>query len=130
MIQGDDTPGNTLVIASWGSVSIPIAPSDGDALSVAVLGALRVLLGLDTELPAGSDKDTVPLAEWELRRLALRSFVDNAMHTMSSVEAMRRLADGISNVVVSDEVSPSYCSRLICRSATRLRRRLRGRRGR
>lgn len=77
-------------------------------VSQSLIGALRVLLGLDTELPYSTGRYPSPIADWELSRLRLRSFVDSSMNAISSVRAIHNLVAQISNVVINDEVRVCY----------------------
>ncbi|VDM26967.1 unnamed protein product [Toxocara canis] len=101
---GEDSSG--VVVASWGAV-VSCSSKRSSSVSVSTIASLRVLLGLDTELPAGASKDPSPVSEWELSRLKLRSFVDFSMNAISSVEAIHNLIVQIDNIVINDEVASS-----------------------
>lgn len=63
--QEEDSKG--VVVAAWGGVcTFDFAPE------VSLVGMLRVLLGMDSSLPAGWHRVPSPVSGWELRRLHLR----------------------------------------------------------
>lgn len=97
------------MVASWGAV-VSCPGMRTASVSSSLIGSLRVLLGLDTELPHGASKDPSPVADWELNRLKLRSFVDFSMNAISSVRAIHTLIEHIDNVVINEEVP---CSLLL-----------------
>lgn len=97
---GNDNPG--VVIASWGSLTFTGGKM---TVSQSLIGALRVLLGLDTELPYMTQRHPSPVADWELNRLKLRSFVDCSMNAITSVQAIHNLVAQIDNIVINDEVA-------------------------
>ncbi|VDO83510.1 unnamed protein product [Heligmosomoides polygyrus] len=88
--QGEDSRG--AAVASWGAVVPRIA-------------ALRILLGVDSELPSTWKRATVPLTVWETDRMRLRAILDNAMRAMSAVRALKALTVKITNVVIGDDVA-------------------------
>uniref|UniRef100_A0A0N5AUJ9 GPI transamidase component PIG-S n=1 Tax=Syphacia muris TaxID=451379 RepID=A0A0N5AUJ9_9BILA len=93
---------SSLVVASWGSVTF----AGGEmSVSQSLVATLRVLLGLDTDLPPMSERYPSPIAEWELNRLKLRSFVDCSMNAMTSVQAIHNLVAQIDNIVINDQVA-------------------------
>lgn len=100
--MGEDSSG--IVVASWGAV---VSHQGGkfSTVSQSLIGALRVLLALDTDLPYASGRDPSPVSEWELNRMKLRSFVDCSMNAISSVQAIHRLISQIDNIVINDEVA-------------------------
>ncbi|KAK0397768.1 hypothetical protein QR680_002260 [Steinernema hermaphroditum] len=71
-------------VASWGGI---ISPKILDEDSV-----------LRTKNPS-------PVSNWEIERLKLRSFVDNTMRCISSVEAIHQLTRNIATLAVSNYVS-------------------------
>lgn len=97
-----DTGG--VVVASWGAV-VSSRHGNAEAVSQSMIGALRVLLGLDTELPYGATRHPSPVSEWELNRLKLRSFVDCSMNAITSVQAIHKLIAQIDSIVINDEVA-------------------------
>uniref|UniRef100_A0A915BLE1 GPI transamidase component PIG-S n=1 Tax=Parascaris univalens TaxID=6257 RepID=A0A915BLE1_PARUN len=99
---GEDS--KAVVVASWGAV-VSCPGMRAASVSSSVIGSLRVLLGLDTELPHGASKDPSPVADWELNRLKLRSFVDFSMNAISSVRAIHTLIEHIDNIVINEEVA-------------------------
>ncbi|TMS37339.1 hypothetical protein L596_004292 [Steinernema carpocapsae] len=107
--HADDT--NAFAIASWGGIVAPKRfdeDSDSKLRSSAsqnVLGVLRVLLGMDSDLDAMHSRDAAPVSDWEIERLKLRSFVDNTMRCVSSIEAIHQLTGSIDNIAVSNYVS-------------------------
>ncbi|KAK0397771.1 hypothetical protein QR680_002260 [Steinernema hermaphroditum] len=66
---------------------------------------IQVLLGMDSELDAVYSKNPSPVSNWEIERLKLRSFVDNTMRCISSVEAIHQLTRNIATLAVSNYVS-------------------------
>ncbi|KAK6747982.1 hypothetical protein RB195_000908 [Necator americanus] len=103
---GEDSRG--AAVASWGAIipRISLGETLDDAQPAArVLAALRILLGVDSELPATWKRAPVPLAEWEIERMRLRAVLDNAMRAMSAVSALKALTEKITNVVISDDVA-------------------------
>ncbi|KIH48141.1 hypothetical protein ANCDUO_21793, partial [Ancylostoma duodenale] len=95
-------------VASWGAIipRICLGETQEDAQPAArVLAALRVLLGVDSELPVTWKRAPVPLAEWEVERMRLRAVLDNAMRAMSAVSALKALTEKITNVVIGDDVA-------------------------
>ncbi|VDN56286.1 unnamed protein product [Dracunculus medinensis] len=94
----------SMAIASWGAV---VASNDliNTSISHAMIASLRVLFGLDSDLPYQFNRCPSPLADWELERLKLRAFVDCAMNGISSVRAMHMLVAEIDNIVISDEIA-------------------------
>ncbi|KAL6739726.1 hypothetical protein Aduo_013147 [Ancylostoma duodenale] len=103
---GEDSRG--AAVASWGAIipRICLGETKEDAQPAArVLAALRVLLGVDSELPVTWKRAPVPLAEWEVERMRLRAVLDNAMRAMSAVSALKALTEKITNVVIGDDVA-------------------------
>ncbi|VDK49249.1 unnamed protein product [Anisakis simplex] len=101
---GEDS--NGVVVASWGAI-VSCCGRETSSVSSSLIASLRILLGLDSELPYGASKQPSPVSEWELRRLKLRSFVDFSMNAMSSVRAIHMLIAQIDNIVINDEVADS-----------------------
>ncbi|VDN28447.1 unnamed protein product [Gongylonema pulchrum] len=80
--MGDDSYG--IVVASWGAILC--GGGQGHfAISQSMIGAMRVLFGLDTEIPAAASRAPMPVANWEIGRLKLRSFIDSSINAISSV---------------------------------------------
>ncbi|PIO60862.1 hypothetical protein TELCIR_17632 [Teladorsagia circumcincta] len=103
---GEDSRG--AAVASWGAVipRIGVGETQEAAYPAArVLAALRVLLGVDSDLPTTWKRATVPLSVWEADRMRLRAVIDNAMRAMSAVSALKALTVKITNVVIGDDVA-------------------------
>uniref|UniRef100_A0A7I4YKM2 GPI transamidase component PIG-S n=1 Tax=Haemonchus contortus TaxID=6289 RepID=A0A7I4YKM2_HAECO len=103
---GEDSHG--AAVASWGAVvpRIGLGETEESAQPGArVLGALRVLLGVDSDLPSTWKRSSVPLAVWEVDRMRLRAILDNSMRAISAVKALKALTVKITNVVISDDVA-------------------------
>ncbi|VDN02852.1 unnamed protein product [Thelazia callipaeda] len=105
---------NSVVVASWGAL---FSTRDSGSLIVdeSVIAAMRVLFGLDTDLPNTAQRLPLPVAEWEIRRMKLRSFIDCSINAISSVGAIKKLVSQISSIVISDEVAnkTNYAVKLI-----------------
>uniref|UniRef100_A0A1I7XC29 Peroxisome biogenesis protein 2 n=1 Tax=Heterorhabditis bacteriophora TaxID=37862 RepID=A0A1I7XC29_HETBA len=117
-VIGDDSRG--VVIASWGAI-IPRSEYTEER----ILAAIRVLLGVDTDLSSGWVRDPVPIADWEIDRLRLRAIVDNSMRSISAIGALKvfilliyyiygvimflflfqALTEKITNIVIKDDVA-------------------------
>lgn len=103
---GDDSRG--VAVASWGAIipRISVGETSENAQTAArILAALRVLLGVDSDLPSSWKRAPVPLAEWEIERMRLRAILDNAMRAMSAVGALKALTEKITNIVINDDVA-------------------------
>ncbi|KJH52103.1 hypothetical protein DICVIV_01682 [Dictyocaulus viviparus] len=103
---GEDSRG--IAVASWGAIipRIYIGETTRKTETAArVLAALRILLGVDSELPLSWKRDPVPLADWEIERMRIRAVVDNAMRAISAINALKALTEKISNVVINDDVA-------------------------
>ncbi|WKY04510.1 hypothetical protein Q1695_005486 [Nippostrongylus brasiliensis] len=105
---GDDSHGS--VVASWGAIIPRVVSGEkegGVRTGERVLGALRVLLGVDSELPTTWKRAPVPLSVWEIERMRLRAVLDNAMRAISAVSALKALTEKITNVEIGDDVAAS-----------------------
>ncbi|VDL77703.1 unnamed protein product [Nippostrongylus brasiliensis] len=105
---GDDSHGS--VVASWGAIIPRVVSGEkegGVRTGERVLGALRVLLGVDSELPTTWKRAPVPLSGWEVERMRLRAVLDNAMRAISAVSALKALTEKITNVEIGDDVAAS-----------------------
>ncbi|VDM59076.1 unnamed protein product [Angiostrongylus costaricensis] len=103
---GEDSRG--VAVASWGAIipRICVGETSEDPQTAArILSALRVLLGVDSDLPASWKRAPVPLADWEIERMRLRAILDNAMRAISAVSALKALTEKITNVVINDDVA-------------------------
>ncbi|EFO28331.1 hypothetical protein LOAG_00150 [Loa loa] len=100
--MGDES--NGLVVASWGAL-LSYAGQRRLAVNQSVIAAMRALFGLDTDLPVSSDRSPLPVANWEIKRIKLRSFVDCSINGMSSVAAIHKLVSQIDNIVINEEMA-------------------------
>lgn len=103
---GEDSRG--AAVASWGAVVPRIGngeTQENAQPAARLLAALRILLGVDSELPSTWKRATVPLTVWETDRMRLRAILDNAMRAMSAVRALKALTVKITNVVIGDDVA-------------------------
>uniref|UniRef100_A0A0K0CXZ3 FeoB-type G domain-containing protein n=1 Tax=Angiostrongylus cantonensis TaxID=6313 RepID=A0A0K0CXZ3_ANGCA len=103
---GEDSRG--VAVASWGAIipRICVGETSEDPQTAArILSALRVLLGVDSDLPASWKRAPVPLADWEIERMRLRAILDNAMRAISAIGALKALTEKITNVVINDDVA-------------------------
>lgn len=66
---------------------------------------MRVLFGLDTDLPVSFDRLSLPVAKWEIKRIKLRSFIDCSISGISSIAAIHKLISQIDNIVINEEVA-------------------------
>lgn len=110
ILQGDDSRG--IVVASWGAV-LSYGAQRHFAVNQSVIAAMRVLFGLDTDIPVTADRAPIPVARWEISRLKLRSFIDCSINGISSVAAIHKLVSQIDNIVINEEVFRSLLSILI-----------------
>lgn len=103
---GEDSRG--VAVASWGAIipRICVGEASENAQTAArILAALRVLLGVDSDLPSSWKRAPVPLADWEIERMRLRAVLDNAMRAISAVNALKALTEKITNIVINDDVA-------------------------
>ncbi|KAK6041362.1 hypothetical protein COOONC_21133, partial [Cooperia oncophora] len=103
---GEDSRG--AAVASWGAVipRLGVGETQETAHTAGrVLGALRILIGVDSDLPSTWKRAPIPLAVWEVDRIRLRAVLDNAMRAMSAVSALKALTEKITNVVIGDDVA-------------------------
>lgn len=92
-----------MVVASWGAL-LSYGGKKRLAVNQSVIAAMRVLFGLDTDLPVSYDRLPLPVAEWEIKRIKLRSFIDYSISGISSVAAIHKLISQINNIVIKEEV--------------------------
>lgn len=92
-----------MVVASWGAL-LSYSGNKHLAVNQSVIAALRVLFGLDTDLPVSYNRLPLPVAKWEIRRIKLRSFIDCLINGISSVAAIHKLISQIDNIVINEEV--------------------------
>lgn len=99
-----DKDSSGVVVASWGALFSYDGkkPSNVDQ---SVIAAMRVMFGLDTQFPVTTYRSPLPVAEWEISRIKLRSFIDCSINGISSVTAIDNLMSEIDNIVISDEVA-------------------------
>ncbi|OZC07479.1 hypothetical protein X798_05535 [Onchocerca flexuosa] len=96
--MGDEC--NGVVVASWGAL-LSYGGQKLLAVNQSVIAAMRILFGLDTDLPISSKRSPLPVANWEIRRIKLRSFIDCSINGMSSVAAIHKLISQIDNIVAN-----------------------------
>lgn len=100
-------PLNSFVISSWGGFTISNtkceAEAEAEKLAEAIWAQIRVLLGLRPEIPEGQ-KSSIPLAEFEIRRLQKIALVDFLLSSESILESLANLLGQIKNIVINDEV--------------------------
>ncbi|VDK88552.1 unnamed protein product [Litomosoides sigmodontis] len=99
---GDESSG--VVVASWGAL---LSYNGNKYLTVnqSVIAAMRILFGLDTDLPVSCDRLPLPVAKWEIKRIKLRSFIDCLINGISSVAAIHKLISQIDNIVINEEIA-------------------------
>ncbi|VDO07011.1 unnamed protein product, partial [Brugia timori] len=96
--MGDES--NGVIVASWGAL-LSYGGEKRLALNQSVVAAMRVLFGLDTDLPVSFDRLSLPVAKWEIKRIKLRSFIDCSISGISSIAAIHKLISQIDNIVAS-----------------------------
>uniref|UniRef100_A0AAF5PH84 Uncharacterized protein n=1 Tax=Wuchereria bancrofti TaxID=6293 RepID=A0AAF5PH84_WUCBA len=99
--MGDES--NGVIIASWGAL-LSYGGEKRLAVNQSVIAAMRVLFGLDTNLPVSFDRLPLPVAKWEIKRIKLRSFIDCSISGISSVAAIHKLISQIDNIVINEEI--------------------------
>ncbi|CAG9534148.1 unnamed protein product [Cercopithifilaria johnstoni] len=99
---GDES--NGVVVASWGAL-LSYGGRKHLAVNQSIIAAMRVLFGLDTDLPVSYDRLPLPVAKWEIKRIKLRSFIDCSINGISSVAAIHKLISQIDNIVINEEVA-------------------------
>lgn len=92
-----------MVVASWGAL-VSYGGQKRLAVNQSVIAAMRVLFGLDTDLPVSSARSPLPVATWEIKRIKLRSFIDCSINGISSVAAIHKLISQIDNIVINEEI--------------------------
>lgn len=100
--MGDES--NGVIVASWGAL-LSYGGEKRLALNQSVVAAMRVLFGLDTDLPVSFDRLSLPVAKWEIKRIKLRSFIDCSISGISSIAAIHKLISQIDNIVINEEVA-------------------------
>ncbi|GMR48111.1 hypothetical protein PMAYCL1PPCAC_18306 [Pristionchus mayeri] len=96
--EGEDVSGAS--VSEWGGVIV-----NTERVTENVISSLRMLLGVDSHLPASFKREAVPISQWELTRLWIRSVVDSSLRTKLSIRALRSLIKDIDNLVFSDDIS-------------------------
>ncbi|EJW82623.1 hypothetical protein WUBG_06468 [Wuchereria bancrofti] len=96
--MGDES--NGVIIASWGAL-LSYGGEKRLAVNQSVIAAMRVLFGLDTNLPVSFDRLPLPVAKWEIKRIKLRSFIDCSISGISSVASKTNLAVELISQVLS-----------------------------
>ncbi|VIO86798.1 Uncharacterized protein BM_BM5798 [Brugia malayi] len=99
--MGDES--NGVIVASWGAL-LSYGGEKRLALNQSVVAAMRVLFGLDTDLPVSFDRLSLPVAKWEIKRIKLRSFIDCSISGISSIAAIHKLISQIDNIVINEEI--------------------------
>uniref|UniRef100_A0A915PX87 GPI transamidase component PIG-S n=1 Tax=Setaria digitata TaxID=48799 RepID=A0A915PX87_9BILA len=100
--MGDESDG--IVVASWGAL-LSHGGHKRLAVNQSVIAAMRVLFGLDTDLAASANRLPLPIADWEIRRIKLRSVIDCSVNAISSVAAIHKLISQIDNIVINEEIA-------------------------
>ncbi|GMS95792.1 hypothetical protein PENTCL1PPCAC_17967 [Pristionchus entomophagus] len=100
MLDGESDDVSGASISEWGGVIV-----NDDRVTENVLSSVRMILGMDSHLPPSFEREKVPISQWELTRLSIRSIVDSSLRTKHSIRALRSLIKDIDNLVFSDDLS-------------------------
>lgn len=100
MVDGEGEDVSGAAVSEWGGVIV-----NDDRVTQNVLSSVRMLLGMDSHLPPSFKREAVPISQWELTRLSIRSIVDSSLRTKHSIKALRSLIKDIDNLVFSDDLS-------------------------
>ncbi|PAV62694.1 hypothetical protein WR25_20422 [Diploscapter pachys] len=100
LLDQDGEDSNGVAVASWGAILAKNEKADSQ-----IINAMRMLLGLDSDLLVGWTREAVALCEWEKNRAYLRALLDNAMRAASATRALKKMTENITTIAIKEHIA-------------------------